>query len=125
VSEDFLTPGKLGNLRLDEIQVDETFWGEGAQEIVRAWLYRNYDERTMPMLSVVQIQGKEGHWLLGWDTQHHPHLRSLLTTIFGERYARDRLQRLREQVVTFAHLPAESEFGGIYGPGVHTSEPNE
>jgi hypothetical protein len=81
-----------GLASLADIQVDERFWGNGSAPVVKEWLAENYDPDTMPTLQVASIAGREGVWLLGWNsdgTEYEP----LLTLIFGEQYARRQLDR--------------------------------
>ncbi len=79
--------GVPAKLRLDDIQINETFWGKGAEERVKTWLREHYDERTMPPLVVVTIKGMEGYWLMGWRD-----VPSLLHAVFGNQYAEARLE---------------------------------
>jgi len=55
-------------LLLDQLQFGD-YWPPGSPEIVREFLIRNYDPETMPKLHVATLEGKEGYWLIGWDSE--------------------------------------------------------
>jgi len=100
-----------GMVRPSEIQIDEDFWGPGAEPIVRAWLMESYDPDTMPTLVTASIGGREGLWLLGWrneDTEHD----SLLETIFGRDYAVAQLDQVNALVRDDGEIP-----DGTFGQG--------
>jgi len=81
------------NVRLDDLQVDEAFWGPGSTPIVKTWLKDNYNPSVMPTLATATIKGREGLWLLGWrneGTEYH----SLLETIFNREYAQVQLDQV-------------------------------
>lgn len=90
----------LGHVPLANIRVDEQLWGEGAEARVLDWLATQY-KQGMPRLAVATIPEKdngEAHWLLGWEhegTAYEP----LLTTIFGEEYAADKLLGQAQDIV--------------------------
>jgi len=90
-----MAESRMGETSLSEIQVSDDHWGDGAEPVVKAWLRTNYDPDTMPTLQVASVTGKEGLWLLGWDTKGD--WPPLLSLIFGEEYAREQLARIKEQ----------------------------
>jgi len=59
------TPGEVP---LDEIRVDESYWGAGASEVVRRWLAEDYDPRVMPQL-VVSRRADGFSYVLGWQAR--------------------------------------------------------
>jgi hypothetical protein len=102
-----------GQVSLAQIRCDEQLWGEGAEEIVRAWLQEHYNPRTMPTLQVAQMPSKgDEFWLIGWrhaGTQWP----ALLPLIFGQPYADKRIA-LNEMAIRMGE--AIGEFGsGEYG----------
>jgi len=80
-------------IHLDDIVVDEMFWGDGAAPRVIEWLRENYDERIMPgLVAIAHTDHKEGdgYVLIGWKHEG-TQWPSLLEMIFGEAYANHQL----------------------------------
>jgi hypothetical protein len=95
---------------INALQVDEEYWGEGSETIVKDWLLRNYDFETMPPLQVAEVRGKSGLWLLGWDREGNTSWPSLLPLIFGNEYADRQLKVIRQKGIAM-RVMANGEYG--------------
>ena len=63
---------------VEDLRVDERYWGAGTSEPVRRWLNENYDPKTMPPLAVSD-RGNGRFYVLGWRSDSE----TLYHAVFG------------------------------------------
>ena len=105
----------LDRLKPGEIKVDPELWGPRSAE-VEEFLLKEYDDKTMPVLAAADVNGREGVWLLGWEsegTRYPP----LLVHLFGPEYNAEQMFRIRMQ----KQQPVEGE--SRFGFGHHRVRP--
>ena len=98
----------LDRLRPGEIKVDPELWGPRSAE-VEEFLANEYDPKTMPMLAAADVNGREGAWLLGWETDGTS-FPPLLAYLFGSEYNREQMFRIKMRAAK-QPLEAEGRFG--------------
>lgn len=81
------------NELLENINVDELLWGKGAGPEVLRWMREHYNPRRMPeLVMITRKEDDDGRlWLLGWKHEGTP-WRSLLYTIFGDKYGNEMMR---------------------------------
>jgi len=90
--EERLGKSYLDRLKPGEIKVDPELWGPRFAE-VEEFLANEYDPMLMPMLSAADVKGREGVWLLGWDSNDR--FPPLLAYLFGSEYNAEQMARIK------------------------------
>lgn len=87
---------RVEDIPVGGFEIDEDLWGVDSAQIIRFWLATEYDPQTMPMLAAGEVNGREGIWLLGWDNEYSDYP-PLLTQIFGQEYADERMAAMEQR----------------------------